>query len=173
MPRRVSSKKKHSSTRAKGLGAKARTMHARSVAAGVHPKSYRKTKAFGTFGRNEATFARKFGAIQGYQGLNIAKIRQRFGVSQEELGRVTGYSTRSIAGWEKGKAVSDSARQKLYETERLREALSNIIPPDSLAQWLRAPNPAFENQTPIQVMERGESDRLWRMIFQIDANVAN
>ena len=35
-----------------------------------------------------------------------------------------GYSIRSIASWEGGKPLSESARQKLTETERLRIALS-------------------------------------------------
>ena len=105
--------------------------------------------------------------------IGVAAIRQKLGVSQEELARVTGYSTRSIAGWESGQPLSDSARQKLTETDRLRAALSQIMPPDTLGDWLRTPNPAFEGQTPLQVIERGEADRLWRMIFQIDAGVAS
>jgi hypothetical protein len=31
---------------------------------------------------------------------------------------------------------------------------------------LDTPNPAFEGSTPLQVIERGESDRLWRMIWE-------
>jgi hypothetical protein len=38
---------------------------------------------------------------------------------------------------------------------------------------MRTPNPAFEGQSPIQVIERGEADRIWRMIIQIDSGVAN
>jgi transcriptional regulator with XRE-family HTH domain len=105
--------------------------------------------------------------------VSVATVRRKLGVSQEELARVTGYSTRSIAAWESGHAVSDPARQKLTETERLRAALAQIVPEDQMGPWLRTPNPAFEGQTPIQVIERGESDRLWQMIFQIDANVAS
>lgn len=103
----------------------------------------------------------------------VRNMRQKFGVSQEELARVTGYSTRSVAGWESGQVISDSARQKLIETDRLRSALTQIIPESEVGEWLRTPNAAFEGQTPIQVIERGESDRLWQMIHQIDANVAN
>ena len=95
------------------------------------------------------------------------------GLSQAELARVTGYSLRAIAGWESGKPLSASARQKMIEAHRLREALAQIMPPNELGVWMRTPNPAFEGQTPIQVIERGESDRLWRMIVQIDANVAS
>lgn len=104
--------------------------------------------------------------------VKVEIVRQKLGISQEELARVTGYSTRSIAGWEAGRPVSVSARQKLTETDRLRSALAQIVGADHLGQWLRTPNPAFEGQTPIQLIERGESDRLWRMVHQINANVA-
>lgn len=105
--------------------------------------------------------------------LRVATVRNTLGLSQVEFSRVTGYSLRSIAGWEGGKPLSDSARQKLVETDRLRAALGELLLPQELGEWMRTSNPAFEGQTPIQVMERGESDRLWQMIFRIDANVAN
>ena len=105
--------------------------------------------------------------------LHVGTVRNTLGLSQVEFSRVTGYSLRSIAGWEGGKPLSDSARQKLVETDRLRAALGELLLPQELGEWMRTSNPAFEGQTPIQVMERGESDRLWQMIFQIDANVAN
>ena len=107
------------------------------------------------------------------QRINVADLRRDLGLSQEELARVTGYSTRSIAGWESGQQLSASAKQKLTETKRLTQALAQLMPPNHLGGWLRTPNPAFEGQSPIQIIERGESDRLWRMIFQIDANVAS
>jgi len=103
----------------------------------------------------------------------VLGVRSRLGFSQEELARVTGYSVRAIAGWEAGKKLSGAARQKVVETERLRAALAEIMPPSDLGNWMRTPNPAFEGQTPIQVIERGEADRIWRMILQIDAGVAN
>ncbi|QVL32367.1 DUF2384 domain-containing protein [Telmatocola sphagniphila] len=103
----------------------------------------------------------------------VTKIREKIGVSQVDFARITGYSVRSIAGWESGKQVSDAARQKLIETDRLRAALSEIVPAEKLANWLLEPNPAFEGQTPIQIIERGEADRIWRMIHQIEDSVAS
>ena len=105
--------------------------------------------------------------------IKVIEVRNKLGLSQIELARVTGYALRSIAGWERGKPLSDSARRKLAETDRLRAALSEIVPPNELGNWLRTPNSAFEGQSPIQVIERGEADRLWRMLFQIDAGVAS
>jgi DNA-binding transcriptional regulator YiaG len=104
---------------------------------------------------------------------SVTVVRESFGVTQEEFGRVMGYSTRSVAAWEGGLGLSDSARQKLVETIRLQAALAKIVPEKELGEWMRNPNPAFEGQAPLQIIERGESDRIWRMIFQIDAGVAS
>jgi transcriptional regulator with XRE-family HTH domain len=103
----------------------------------------------------------------------VRLIRTSLGLSQIEFARLTGYSLRSVAGWEIGRPLSPSARQKIAETQRLGYALAQIIPAKELGTLLRTPNPAFEGQGPIQIIERGESDRIWRMIFQIDANVAS
>jgi DNA-binding transcriptional regulator YiaG len=103
----------------------------------------------------------------------VRTIRNSLGLSQIEFARLTGYSLRSVAGWEIGRPLSPSARQKIAETQRIGHALAQIIPAKDVGEWLRTPNPAFEGQGPIQIIERGESDRIWRMIFQIDANVAS
>jgi len=105
--------------------------------------------------------------------VTVLGVRNHLGFSQEEMARVTGYSVRAIAGWEAGKKLSGPARQKIVETERLSAALAEIMPPGDLGEWMRTPNPAFEGQTPIQVIERGQTDRIWRMIIQIDSGVAN
>lgn len=48
----------------------------------------------------------------------------------------------------------------------LREALVDLIHNQAeVTAWLETPNEAFEGSTPLQVIERGESDRLWRMIY--------
>ena len=114
-----------------------------------------------------------FTALPKGKAVKIVDIRNRLGFSQDELSRITGYSVRAIAGWEAGKSLSEAARQKVLETERLRSALAEFVPASELGEWMRTSNPAFEGQTPIQVIERGEADRIWRMIFQIEGGVAN
>jgi Protein of unknown function (DUF2384) len=36
---------------------------------------------------------------------------------------------------------------------------------DRLATWLKTPNKAFAGSQPLQVIERSEIDRIWRMIY--------
>jgi len=55
----------------------------------------------------------------------------------------------------------------LLELTRLTDALSTLFKPQSLGQWFDTPNPAFGALKPIEIIERGESDRLWQMIFEL------
>jgi len=60
-----------------------------------------------------------------------------------------------------------SSAQKIREVTRLFDALADIIDKKVIGQWLQRPNWQFDGLTPLQVIERGESDRLWRMIWQL------
>jgi len=53
------------------------------------------------------------------------------------------------------------------EVTRLLDALAGVIDKKIIGQWLQRPNQQFDGSTPLQVMERGETDRLWRMIWQL------
>ena len=58
-------------------------------------------------------------------------------------------------------------QQKLKELVHLFDALSDVIASKSNGPWLSLPNPAFDGSTPLQVIERGESHRIWRMIWEL------
>ena len=133
----------------------------------------RRKRRAGSAGKLKAKMRAYFPKLPTGRDVTVLGVRNHLGFSQEEMARVTGYSVRAIAGWEAGKKLSGPARQKIVETERLSAALAEIMPPGDLGEWMRTPNPAFEGQTPIQVIERGQTDRIWRMIIQIDSGVAN
>jgi uncharacterized protein (DUF2384 family) len=60
-------------------------------------------------------------------------------------------------------------RQRLTEINRLCEALSKVVKSESVGAWLQRPNNAFDSSTPLQVIERGEVDRLWRMFYRLES----
>jgi DNA-binding transcriptional regulator YiaG len=107
----------------------------------------------------------------------VAKIRAEWGLGRREFSRLVGYSERVIADWEKGKTLSAHARRRIIEVERLRRslvtALGELVQPDVIPEWLRTPNPAFGGSTPLQVMERGETDRIWNMIYELGSGMPN
>jgi Protein of unknown function (DUF2384) len=64
------------------------------------------------------------------------------------------------------KVAHHSSAQKIKEATRLFDAVADIIDDKVIDQWLQRPNQQFGGPTPLQMMERGEIDRLWRMIWQ-------
>lgn len=53
------------------------------------------------------------------------------------------------------------------ERQRLIDALSEIVQEDSLETWMHQPNDAFDGLKPTEAIDRGQSDRLWEMIFNL------
>jgi hypothetical protein len=63
--------------------------------------------------------------------------------------------------------------RRIRETERFQERLTERVQPDAIPEWLDTPNDAFDGLKPIEVIERGEIDRLWSMIFYLESGVAS
>ncbi len=105
-------------------------------------------------------------------GPGPAKIQEfcsTYGMPRQVLPRLSGFSQRAIDNWAAGKQPSGPAAMRLTELERLFEALSKLVASQSIGPWLSRPNVAFQGSTPLQVIERGESDRLWRMVYQLES----
>ena len=100
----------------------------------------------------------------------ISRFQKDFGLTQAVVVRMTGYSPRSVASWSKGVKATEPARRKFTELVRLFDSLADLMEnPKEVAEWLLEPNSAFDGSTPLQVIERGETDRLWRMIYALES----
>jgi hypothetical protein len=54
--------------------------------------------------------------------------------------------------------------------DELRKRLGALFAsPEQLATWLKTPNKTFDGSQPLQVIERGEIDRIWRMIYFLES----
>lgn len=105
------------------------------------------------------------------QFVSVRVLRERFGVSRKIFSRVVGFSERAIADWESEKPLSEACLQRMREMARLQEALAGVMREDFVGTWLNAPNDAFDGLKPIEIIERGEVDRVWRMIYQLESGV--
>jgi DNA-binding transcriptional regulator YiaG len=99
----------------------------------------------------------------------IEKIADKFGLRQETLSRMTGFSLRAVAGWSSGKPPSTPVRRTLVEMDRLLDGLSRLMKPKDVGRWLKEPNPALDGSTPVQVIERGQTDRIWRLLYFLES----
>lgn len=104
---------------------------------------------------------------------DVKRLCERYGLRREDLGRMTGFSLRALAEWSAGKLPSEPAKRRLHEIRRLLDSLSEVVKPEAIAPWLRERNPAFDNMTPMQVIEVGEIDRLWQMVYHMSADSAD
>ncbi len=112
--------------------------------------------------------------ITGNTRASVHDLRAGFGLSREKFGRLTGFSVRSLANWESGIQIpGEQARLRLTELERLLAALAKVIQPAAIPGWLIQPNSAFDGLKPLEVVERGQVDRLWRMVFFLESGVAS
>ena len=68
----------------------------------------------------------------------------------------------------------DAPMPEVVTTDDLVAALEELVQPSVVGPWLEANNPALEGSTPLQVIKRGESERVWRIIWQLrEGNVGD
>jgi transcriptional regulator with XRE-family HTH domain len=103
----------------------------------------------------------------------VAALRAKMDLQRKTFARLTGFSERAIADWERGKPISEAGLRRLREIERLQDRLAQVVRADFIPQWLETPNQAFEGLKPLEVIERGQIDRLWRMLFYLESGVAS
>jgi hypothetical protein len=103
-----------------------------------------------------------------YAGL-LQHYRTVFKMAQPVVVRLTGFSPRSVAKWSEGVPPSSKQEKALVEMDRLLDGLLRVMKAEQIGDWLKSPNSAFDGSTPLQVVERGEMDRLWRMLYDIES----
>lgn|SRR5262245_23943545 len=109
-------------------------------------------------------------ALVGKPGpVEVRSFREELGLNRKQFARLTAASERAVADWEDDQPISSVNQKSLREAERLCRALKRIMKPDHVGEWLDTPNEAFSGLKPLDLIERGEMDRLWRMIFEVES----
>ncbi len=105
---------------------------------------------------------------QGAQGGGPALFRWRraVGLNRPTFARLARFSERTLATYEGAASSPAPVQAQITEAVRLVRALLEIIPAAELPAWLGAPNPGFDGRTPWELIETGERDLLWEMIYQ-------
>ncbi len=97
-------------------------------------------------------------------------LRAELGLTRSDFARMVGLSDRAVAGWEGGQDLKPASIRTIVEVARLRAKIAPMFASTAdLGRWLKTPNDGFDGSTPIQVIERGEIDRLWRMIHLLES----
>jgi hypothetical protein len=94
-------------------------------------------------------------------------LTKEAGMNYDMLAKALSVSRRSISGWLSGREPERINRVRINELGRLVAELRSIIKAEKRKAWWNQPVENFDGSTPLQVLERGEIDRLWRMIWEI------
>jgi len=114
-------------------------------------------------------------AVAGMPGVQVVtvgretklELRHMLGLAREAFGRLVDVSVRTLAAVETRGAKADKLQRNYLEVKRLCDALGEVMAPKDLGAWLNRPNEAFGGLKPLEVVERGEIDRLWELVFRL------
>ncbi len=109
--------------------------------------------------------------VSSTRGGKILALRSKLKLNREVFARMLSVSTRSLATIESGAKSSEAVRRGITELFRVVEALAEVIHPETIGEWITTPNYAFDGLKPLEVIERGEVDRIWQMIFLLRSGV--
>ena len=100
----------------------------------------------------------------------VRELRAGFGLSRETFSRLVGFSVRALAGWESGERKPGAqARRRLAELSRFFDAMSGVVRKEGIPGWMQRPNASLGDLKPIEVIERGHIDRLWRIVYELES----
>ena len=125
---------------------------------------------------NSAIVAVKISGLKGQGLLQLGQVkklelRDRLGMPRQMFGRIVNVAERTIAKVESGDETPVKLKRPYNEVYRLWQALSELVDPESLGLWFQTPNESFDGLKPIEVIERGEIDRLWDMVFELQTGM--
>ena len=99
-------------------------------------------------------------------GKNLMIWRKQRGINRSTFARLANCSERKMATYEKATKLPLPVRRQASEAVRLLQALGEIISEEAISDWLRRPNTSLDRRVPLAIIEAGESDLLWDMIYQ-------
>jgi len=92
-------------------------------------------------------------------------FRDKLNFSRPLFSRLMGCSERTLANWESGRHLPEIYKSRLNELQKLYAELAKSVNPDAIGSWITSPNNDFDGLKPLELIERGESFRIWRMLF--------
>ncbi len=116
-----------------------------------------------------------FVSVRGLKGKGLLRLgkesklelRDRLAMARPLFSRIVNVSERTIAKVESTAGDAEKLERPYNEVYRLVEELSDVVDRESLSHWFQTPNEMFDGLKPVEIIERGEIDRLWSMVFQL------
>jgi DNA-binding transcriptional regulator YiaG len=110
--------------------------------------------------------------IQLITGVWKLELRYELQMTRPLFSRLINVSERAVAEVESKQKKVDKLQRNYVEVKRLCDALAEVLEPSVLGEWFNSANDSFGGLKPIEVIERGEIDRLWEMFFRLRSGIS-
>ena len=96
-------------------------------------------------------------------GLHPREIRASLGISRERMARLFDVSAKTIERWEAREDLppSNAARRLLVQLQEIAELAHIVYTPKGVERFMTTPFPAFDGRTALQVIEAGDTERVF------------
>jgi hypothetical protein len=99
-----------------------------------------------------------------------ARIRRIGHLKDSDIAQVTGAAPSTVGHWVRGDRDPSGVRaERLAELSAIVERLARVIEPSRIPVWLRKPVPALDDEKPIELLQRGEWQRVARLISSLES----
>jgi hypothetical protein len=104
--------------------------------------------------------------VVSFRGEPQLELRSLLAMSRDDFCRLLNVSVRTLAEVEYCRNQGEKLRRPYAELARLCRALSQLMPIDAIRSWFSLPGARSNGLKPFELIERGEIDRLWQLVFQ-------
>jgi DNA-binding transcriptional regulator YiaG len=91
----------------------------------------------------------------GARTLDIAAVRKRIGLTQEQMAHALNVTTRTLQNWERKVGISQLSR-KTRDLRELLQLMDDYVASAEERDWLNTPVSAFQNRKPIDLIAEGK-----------------
>jgi DNA-binding XRE family transcriptional regulator len=95
------------------------------------------------------------------------ELRNLLKMTRSDFQRLVNVSERTIAKVEESAEPAKKLQRTYVEVLRLCGALAQVVDSNALGAWFKAPNQLLSGRTPMEVIEHGEIDRLWEIVYRL------
>ncbi len=101
----------------------------------------------------------------------VSDTRKRLGISQRVFAGLIGVTDRTVSTWESGGQMTPLALRRIKELNRLATELAVSMKRTFIRTWLTSPLEDLDGMSPLEAMDRGENDRVWRVVFFLGSGI--
>jgi predicted transcriptional regulator len=91
---------------------------------------------------------------------DIVRALTRVGFTQKQIANATGATDRSVRNWATTGAIRPTYDERIRELSEISLLLSETMTARGVTQWLNARNRLLGGERPVDLIARGEADRV-------------